>query len=59
MVGKLASMLNCIQSFIFKEYARKASVGVAALPGGERVQALAGDESKDVERVTGRGSYTA
>ncbi len=52
-------MLNCIQSFIFKEYVGKASVGVAALPGGERVQALAGDESKDVERVTGRGSYTA
>ena len=32
MVGKLASMLNCIQSSIFKEYAGKASVGVAALP---------------------------
>ena len=33
LVGKLASMQHCIQSFISKENTAKASVGVAALSG--------------------------
>ena len=33
MVGKLAYLQHCIQSFVSKENAGKASVGVAALPG--------------------------
>jgi hypothetical protein len=37
LVGKLAEMQKCILNFILKEYAGKASVGVAALPDGERV----------------------
>ena len=33
MVGKLASKQHCIQSFISKDNAGEASVGVADLPG--------------------------
>ena len=33
MIGKLAKMQHCTQSFISEENAGKVSVGVAALPG--------------------------
>jgi hypothetical protein len=52
-------MQHCIQSFISKENAGKASVGVAALPGASACTFW--QESREQscwERVTERGSYT-
>jgi hypothetical protein len=42
-------MQHCIQSFVSKENAGKASVGVAALPGASACKRdWTGEESKDV-----------
>ena len=53
-------MHHCIQSFISKENAGIASVGVAALPGASACKLW--QERRELgrarERVTGRGSYT-
>ena len=52
-------MQSCIQSFIHKEQAGKASVGVAALPGASACKLWQERrEQRFRERVTGRGSYT-
>ncbi len=59
LVRKLALKQHCIQSFISKENAGKASVGVAALPGASACKLWQERrEQRCWERVTGRGCYT-
>ena len=52
-------MQHCIQSFVSKENAGKASVGVAALPDASACKLWQErTEQRCWEKVTGRGSYT-